>query len=436
MVKEGYRNTELGLIPKEWLVVHLNDILDLLTDFEANGSFADVKKNVTVYDSKNYAWYVRATDLEKKSSLCSVKYVDEKSYSFLKKTILLGDELLITKRGEIGKLYYFNKKQVKATLAPNLYLLKLNKEYVQTKYLFYYYSSYIGQKKLIRLNASSALGALYKDDVKKMKITLPTLKEQVKIASILTSVDNKIETVEHNIQKTKKLKNVLIQKLLSYGIGHSKFKDSELSVVYPMKKIPYQWQLKTLSDITTKITDGAHFTPTYVKSGIPFLRVTDLKSKNLLESKIKYIPKNEHIELLKRCNPENGDILYSKNGTIGLTRIVTWDWEFSIFVSLCLLKPNKDLIIPEYLSYYMISNIVNTQIKIRSKQGTVTNLHLEEIRDFFIAVPPLEEQKEIVNILSAVDKKEEILKNKKIKYKELKKGLMQKLLTGEIRVSI
>jgi restriction endonuclease S subunit len=227
-----------------------------------------------------------------------------------------------------------------------------------------------------------------------------------------------------------------MQRLFSVGIGHSEFKESELRIVYPLRKIPKTWEIKTLSDITTQITDGAHFTPTYTTTGIPFLRVTDLKSKNLLDSAIKYIPKEEHDELIKRCKPERGDILYSKNGTIGLTRFVNWDWEFSIFVSLCLIKPNRELINPIYLKHYLESNIVNDQIRIRSKQGTVTNLHLEEIGEFFIPFPPLEEQKQIAEILSTIDEKLEILRAKKEAFETLKKGLMQKLLNGEVRVNV
>src|SRR5689334_2789311 len=89
-----------------WANYILNYFLLLLTDFEANGSFADVKKNVTVYDQPNCAWYVRATDLENNSGLDNIKYVDESSYKFLRKTSLFGGELLISKRGEIGKLFF------------------------------------------------------------------------------------------------------------------------------------------------------------------------------------------------------------------------------------------------------------------------------------------------------------------------------------------
>ena len=125
-IPQGYKWTELGVIPEEWEVYTIRDCINLLTDFDANGSFADVALNVNTYDGSGYAWYVRATDLERHFSLSSVKYVDQHSYQFLKKSSLYGGEVLIAKRGEIGKVYFFEKRTQFATLAPNLYLLKLN----------------------------------------------------------------------------------------------------------------------------------------------------------------------------------------------------------------------------------------------------------------------------------------------------------------------
>ncbi|MGK7936699.1 MAG: hypothetical protein AB4206_13015 [Xenococcaceae cyanobacterium] len=78
-----------------------------------------------------------------------------------------------------------------------------------------------------------------------------------------------------------------------------------------------------------------------MNEGVPFLRVTDIvKAKNdsININNIKFIPEEEHKSLCLRCKPEKGDLLYSKNGTIGVPRIVDWDFEFSIFVSLCLIK--------------------------------------------------------------------------------------------------
>jgi type I restriction enzyme M protein len=148
-----------------------------------------------------------------------------------------------------------------------------------------------------------------------------------------------------------------------------------------------------LAKLTTLITDGTHQTPTYTDSGIPFLRVTDLTKSN--ESK-KFISIDEHTELTKRCNPIKGDILYSKNGTIGVAKIIDWDYEFSIFVSLALLKPIKELIIPKYLEILLNSEEALVRAKGFSKSGTVTNLHLIDIKRLQIPLPTLLIQEEIV----------------------------------------
>lgn len=210
------------------------------------------------------------------------------------------------------------------------------------------------------------------------------------------------------------------------------YKKTNFGLVYSLKEIPNNWNTGRLNEVTTQITDGTHFTPTYKTFGVPFIRVTDLKNSDLLSGAIKYVSEVEHKELIKRCNPKKGDILYSKNGTIGITRIIDWDWEFSIFVSICLIKPNLNLIQPIFLKQYLSSEIVKEQIRIRAKQGAITNLHLEEIRDFFIPLPPLPEQQKIAEILSTVDDKIEVIDQQIIETQALKKGLMQRLLTKGI----
>ena len=209
-----FKKTEIGEIPVDWEFIKLNDILELLTDFEANGSFADVKANVIVYDNKEYAWYVRATDLENKICLDSVKYVDEHSYHFLRKTKLYGGEVVITKRGEIGKVYQIPSLETPATLGPNLYLLKLNEKASNT-YIYYFFKNYIGRKELLRINSSTTLGALYKDDVKKIPIPLPPLQEQKEIVDVLTSIDNEIEKEGNHKEQLELLKKGLMQVLLT-----------------------------------------------------------------------------------------------------------------------------------------------------------------------------------------------------------------------------
>lgn len=195
--------------------------------------------------------------------------------------------------------------------------------------------------------------------------------------------------------------------------------------------IPDEWGYEELNKLVNKITDGTHKTPNYTEDGIPFLRVTDIQQSNIDWGNVKYISQEEHLELIKRCNPELGDILYSKNGTIGIPKIIDWNKEFSIFVSLCLIKMKKEnsLIINKYLEQFLKSDSCMKQIRLRAKQGTVTNLHLEEIRELVVPIPTKEEQEKIASILSTVD--EQIDNTEKLiqKNQELKKGLMQQLLT-------
>ena len=199
-------------------------------------------------------------------------------------------------------------------------------------------------------------------------------------------------------------------------------------------EIPEEWGYEELNKLVDKITDGTHKTPTYTESGIPFLRVTDIQKSEIDWNNVKYISQEEHLELIKRCNPEIGDILYSKNGTIGIPKIIDWDNEFSIFVSLCLIKMKKQesYISNKYLEQFLKSDSCMRQIRLRAKQGTVTNLHLEEIRELIIPIPTIKEQEKIASILSTVDEQIDNVDALIEKNKELKKGLMQTLLTKGI----
>ena len=176
---------------------------------------------------------------------------------------------------------------------------------------------------------------------------------------------------------------------------YAKYKPSGIAW---LGNIPEHWEHSKLKYLTNKIVDGAHFTPTYVENGIPFLRVTDIQTKKLDLSKIKYIPKEEHDELIKRCNPQYGDILLSKNGTIGITKIVDWEFEFSIFVSLCLIKLKEELN-PYFFSTLFGSKAVEVQIRESGQTTSVTNLHLEKIRELICVLPPLPEQTAIAAFL-------------------------------------
>lgn len=222
-----------------------------------------------------------------------------------------------------------------------------------------------------------------------------------KIASFLdhetAKIDNLIEKQQQLIDLLKEKRQAVISHAVTKGLNPDvPMKDSGVEW---LGEVPEHWVPSRLKYHTRQIVDGAHFTPTYTEIGIPFLRVTDIQDESINFDNIKFIPEHEHKELIKRCKPESGDLLLSKNGTIGVPKLITWNWEFSIFVSLCLIK-FKETLTPEYSEYFFKSHEIKEQISGLVKQSTVINLHLDKIQNFWFCIPSLEEQWKIVNFLN------------------------------------
>lgn len=228
----------LGEIPEHWEVNLFKRGIKELTDYEANGSFSSVKDNVRFSENKKeeYAWYVRATDLEKKSfsNNDSIRWVDENTYNFLNKTELKGGELLIAKRGEIGKVYLMPKFNKAATLAPNLYLVRLNTKILPEFGLFYFISD-VGNTELVLKNRSVTIGAVYKDDLKEINFIYPPIEEQITIIESLKSKTSEIDLI------VKKIKTQ-IKKLKSY-------RQSIISAAVTGKIDVRDWQPKTTQNV-------------------------------------------------------------------------------------------------------------------------------------------------------------------------------------------
>ena len=164
-----------------------------------------------------------------------------------------------------------------------------------------------------------------------------------------------------------------------------------------------KFRIVELKDICKKITDGTHFTPKYLPAGVPFLSVKDIRENKISFINTKFISAEQHQDLIKRCKPEPEDILLTKVGTVGLAAVIPKDSpEFSIFVSVALLKIDKNKANPYYISVYLNSKFTKFQIDRVLKGIGVPDLHLENIAQIKIILPPLEIQNEIVKLMNKV----------------------------------
>ena len=386
MVAEGYKETEIGVIPVEWEVVKVGDILNVQTG----------KMNAQdQVENGKYPFFTRSVD---------VQTIDTFAYDT--------EALFIAGEGNF-KVKYYNGK---FNLHQRTYMLTSIKD-ANMKFLLNAIQPKVN--KLISTSVGSTVQSLRKPLIEDLKIPFPPLKEQEKIADILSTADEKIDAIEEQIQKAETLKKGLLQKLLSEGIGHSKFKDSELG------KIPESWEVVELRDIgKVSMCKRIMKSETTEYGEIPFYKIgTFGKEANSYISQEIYEDYKE-----KYSFPKKGDILISASGTIG--RTVVYDGVPAYFQdsNIVWIDNKEDKSLNSFLFYVYIT------VKWHTDGNTIARLYNENLRRIKFPLPPLKEQKQIADILSTADEKLEVLRAKKQMYETLKIGLLQKLLSGEVRV--
>ncbi|RKZ83679.1 MAG: hypothetical protein DRR19_18770 [Candidatus Parabeggiatoa sp. nov. 1] len=221
-----------------------------------------------------------------------------------------------------------------------------------------------------------------KEYLMSLKISLPLLSEQKRLATLLTEklagVERARAAIEAQLEAAQALSGVYLREV---------FESEEAN----------NWVKKTLAEICVDISDGTHFTPTYVEKGVPFLSVKDVKETKIYFDNCRYITKEEHLQLCKRCQPEKGDVLYTKVGTTGIAKAIDIDKEFSIFVSVALLKIKSD-ILPEYLELVLNAPICRTQAEFLTQGMANRNLVIKDLKLIKIPLPSISKQKGIINI--------------------------------------
>jgi len=267
-----------------------------------------------------------------------------------------------------------------------------------------------------------------KESIEKLFIPFPSLFEQVKIAEILATVDQAIQKIIEAIEKTERLKKGLMQELLTKGIGHKEFKETEIGT------IPKKWEIKLLSNIST-IDSGFGFPMEYQgkKSGkYPFIKVSDLNyAPKYIYTAENFINEEDVKQLKVKIFPSN-TIIFPKIGMaiyLNKYRILKAQGTFDNNVAGII--PQK--IDSEYLFYYFSGRL---DLKTISNKTTAPSIRKSTLEQIKIPYPHLKEQQKIAEILSSVDKRIETLRKRKERLEKVKRGLMEDLLTGKKRVKL
>ena len=293
-------------------------------------------------------------------------------------------DILISVRAPVGPT---NVSQERSCIGRGISAIRVGKN-LDRDFLLYFLRFY--EPELAKAGTGSTFAAIAREDLETIKIPLPPLPEQKRIASLLARADRlrQLRRIAHD------LGDALLQSVFLEMFGEAlNGKNPEIPLV-------------PLETLCTKITDGTHVTPTYLDEGVPFLSVKNITRfpGQLDFSDIKYISPEEHKKISKLSNVERDDILYTKVGaTYGYAQIVDTDREFSIFVSVALLKPDKTKILPKYFECVMKTRFVKEQADRLVSGIGVPDLHLREIKTFQIPLPPLSLQEEFAGVVARVE---------------------------------
>lgn len=208
----------IGEVPEHWEVMKMGLVCNVITDYVASGSFADLKKNVEYLDMPDYAMLVRTADLSNKNRDIQRVYVSKDAYKFLSNSNLYGGEIILPNIGaSIGDVYMVpGDLYEKMTLAPNSIMVKTN--YFDL-YFYYYFSSICGRKSLELIGLAAAQGKFNKTELRQMRVPVPPLSEQQEIVSYIESktarLDASIEKAEHQIELLQELKQSIITEVVT-----------------------------------------------------------------------------------------------------------------------------------------------------------------------------------------------------------------------------
>ena len=381
--------------------------------------------------------------VDNKLNLNYKKFITKEKYQELKNFTIKENDVVLSMMGTIGRVAIIPNDIGTTIITSHLLKITLDQKKCLPVFLQYYFLSDFAKNQLKRESRGIVMQGLNTEIVKSLKIALPPINEQQKIAYILSNVDELKQKIEQLIEQTQRLKRGLMQRLLTKGIGHTKFKKVNLGINFLNYEVPIDWKLlkiKNIASVHGRIGWKGLKREEYTETGPLMLSVWSLTdeypygvdySAGVNRLSTFRFDESPEIKLI------NGDVLLAKDGDIGrIGYVKSLPEPTTVNSHVVVVRTRNDVINNEFLYWFMSSNPFQTYCKSFTSGTTVPLLSQSNIREAVILIPSLSEQNAISSTLYSISNiihKYRIYKNK---IQEIKKGLMQQLLTGKIRVKV
>jgi type I restriction enzyme, S subunit len=405
-VKAGYKQTEVGVIPKEWDAPQIRGVCTLI-----NGR-----------GFKPHEWDTVGLPIIRIQNLNGSEDFNFYSGQYNPKILVEHGQLLFAWSGSRGTSFgphVWNGDR--ALLNYHTWKVVVNETKATPEFLLYalrQLTSFIED----RAHGASALVHTQKWEMEKFHVPIPArLLEQQVIATVLNDADALLDGLDRLIAKKRDLKKAAMQQLLT---GQTR-----------LPGFHGEWEVRSLHDVCLKIQDGTHFSPKL--GGNDFLYVTskNIRFGTLDMSTAERISAAEHAKIYARCDVKKGDLLLTKDGAnTGNAALNTLEEPFSLLSSVALLRFDSRRHSAAYFLQQLLSNFGQQQIKELMSGNAITRLTLVKIRALRFAIASFEEQKAIAEVLTDMDAELAALERGREKTRALRQAMMQELLTGKTRL--
>jgi len=419
----NFKETPIGEIPEDWEFAGFQDLCEKL---RSGGTPLTSKKEYYNGDIP----FVKIEDITnaKKYLYSTLTTITKEGLNNSTTWLVPENSLILAIYGSLGSVAINTIE-----LATNQAILGiiLRGEKAETEF-FYYVFSYLNLRKYAKRTTQANLTA---EIIKDLKVPLPPLEEQKAIAHVLSSFDEAIQKTNEVIAKTGRLKKGLMQELLTKGIGHKEFRDTEIG------KVPKDWKVIRLGDIISSgPQNGLYKHAKYYGDGIPIIRIESFGFGKLMDSSsLKRIRLTK--EELETYSLEPRDIILNRVNSIeyiGKSILISELPQPMVFESnMMRFRIDDKIADAKFVVTYLNSDFALASIRSKAKRAVhQASVNQDDVRSIVMHLPPFEEQKRLAEIISSVDKKLEIERNEKAKLERIKQGFMDLLLTGKIRVKV
>lgn len=431
-----YKITELGQIPNHWKVKKLSD----LADKNVKNSFNDGDWIESKHMADNGIKLIQTGNIGigKYIEKSNKKYISENTFEELKcKEVFENDLLICRLASPIGRSCLVPKAENKMITSVDVSIFRPSNE-VNRNFINYYLNYEETLFRIATFSSGSTRQRISRKNLGNLLIALPTLSEQKKIVEILWAADKQIEKTDQLIEKTRELKKGLMQQLMSKGIGHNEFKQTDIG------EIPVTWKVKSFVELMEPGSEGVKRGPfggalkkdIFVEDGYAVYEQQHAIYRNF--DNIRYFIDELKFEELKTFELKPDDIIVSCSGTIGKIAIMPKQIKQGVMnQALLRFRALKNTVDTLFLYYLLIAEDTQKKMLDMTHGSTIKNLiSVSEIKKIKVPLPSYEEQQKIADILLSIDEQIEGYEKEKERQIELKKALMQQLLTGKIQVTV